>query len=95
MDVIANLVHVSILILTSVSISYMLYDFMQEGMIFDRYGKWLQTINPIFAKPLGLCLKCFHVWISIFTCLFFGVEFFKFVIILPISYVILIKLFFD
>jgi len=76
----------------------MFYDFMQDGMIFSFYGRWLRKeenrnleiethnnrlsedlekgiielselklidkINvPSWKKPLGLCLKCFHIWI--------------------------------
>jgi len=95
MEKIASLAHVSYILLLTPFMSYMLVDFMQAGMIFESYGKWLQNINPIFAKPLGLCLKCFHVWIVFFVALFFNVEIDKFIITLPISYVILIKLFFD
>lgn len=92
---IANLAHVSLVGLLTPFLSYMLYDFMQEGMIFENYGKWLQTIDPMLAKPWGLCLKCFHVWIFIFVALTFNIEIDKFIITLPISYVILVKLFYD
>ena len=54
-----------IVLVYSYAVSYMLYDFMQDGMIFSFYGKWLKSINSTLAKPLGACLKCFHVWIFI------------------------------
>ena len=73
----------------------MLYDFMQDRMIFEKYGNWLETINPFLAKPLGSCLKCFHVWIVIIFSLILGVTFIKFIISLGASYVILVKLFYD
>jgi hypothetical protein len=93
MEKIVAIVYVEVLILPF--LSYMLYDFMQEGMIFGRYGKWLETINPFLAKPLGLCLKCFHVWVVIgFTLLFLDFELSKFIISLGASYVILDKSFF-
>ena len=94
----ANLVY--LLLIYSYCVSYMLYDFMQDGMIFSFYGRWLRkeenrnleieshnnrlsedlekgiielselklidkVIVPIWKKPLGLCLKCFHIWIYI------------------------------
>lgn len=89
--VIANYIY--IIICFSYHISYMLYDFMQDGMIFSFYGNWLKKeINynkfvdiynqkedtkilmekvelKSWKKPLGLCLKCFHVWINILIIL--------------------------
>lgn len=95
MEKIVSLAYVELFILLLPFVSYMLYDFTQEGMIFERYGSWLNTINPFIAKPLGLCLKCFHVWIVIIFSLILGVTFIKFIISLGISYVILIKLFLE
>jgi hypothetical protein len=84
----------TILIFTPL-LSFMLYDFMQDEMIFNKYGKWLNTINPTLAKPLGKCLKCFHVWIFIIISLIVGVDFFKFITTLPLTYLILIKFFYS
>lgn len=91
--VIANYAY--IIIAFSYYISFMLYDFMQDGMIFGFYGKWLkkeETYNkfvdahnskedttilldyvevPFWKKPLGLCLKCFHVWIALIIAIIF------------------------
>lgn len=95
MGKIANLVSADLLILAMPCVSYMLFDFMQDGMIFSRYGKWLETINQTLAKPLGACLKCFHVWVCIIAGIIIGVTFLKFIILLSISYVILVKLFYN
>ena len=113
-------------------LSYMLYDWMQDGMILEWYGDWLRkeesrnkeidfhnelqqndlekgliTMNevyllkkvktPFYKKPLGLCLKCFHVWICILVFLSlsnFDFLFFiniKFILALSLSYGILVK----
>ena len=86
---IVSLVNVDyIWLLLTPLLSYMLYDFMQEGMIFERYGKWLETINKTIAKPLGLCLKCFFVWVFILIVLV------KFILLLSLAYLFLIKLFY-
>ena len=88
MERIVSLVSVDLLILVMPCVSYMLYDFMQDGMIFQKYGEWLETINETLAKPLGKCLKCFHVWVCIVAGFIIGVSFLKFIILLSISYVI-------
>jgi len=79
-------------------LSYMLYDFMQSNMIFEKYGNWLRNgKNEFIKKPLGLCLKCFHVWICIFLFNYlngFDILFFiniKFILALSLSYGILVK----
>lgn len=94
MEKIVMIVFANYWVLLSPCLSYMLYDFFQEGMIFEKYGKWLETINPTIAKPLGNCLKCFHVWIFFFVSLLSGIFFIKYILLLALSYVILIKLFF-
>jgi hypothetical protein len=89
------LAYVDPIILLLPALSFMLYDFFQEGMIFEFYGKWLDRLPINLAKPLGLCLKCFHIWVVIiFAVLFLDVSILKFIISTSISYVILVKLFF-
>lgn len=110
MEKIVSLANVELFILFLPFLSFMLYDFMQLGMIFEKYGNWLKKEEyfnnktksvkkhlpiPFYKKPLGLCLKCFHVWIVIIFSLIIGVSFIKFIISLGISYVILVKLFYD
>lgn len=95
MEKIVSLASVDLILLLSPFLSYMLYDFMQDGMIFSKWGQWLETIPVWIAKPLGLCLKCFHVWVVIILALVVGVPFLKFIISLGVSYVILVKLFYD
>ena len=124
MEKIVTLASVDLVLLLSPFLSYMLYDFMQDGMIFERWGKWLREESdfnemlesekqkgnsswtdddwdeekikvPFWKKPLGLCLKCFHVWVVIILALVIGVPFLKFIISLGVSYVILVKLFYD
>ena len=95
MEKIVSLANVELIILLSPFLSFMLYDFMQPGMIFQRWRRWLETIPVWIAKPLGLCLKCFHVWVVIIIASVIGVPFLKFIISLGVSYVILVKLFYD
>lgn len=94
MDLIVSLVNVDFIVLILPMMSFMLYDFMQPEMVFEKYGKWLQTINPFIGKPLGLCLKCMHIWICILFFVFFGQDFYKFILLLPVSYLILLKLYY-
>lgn len=97
-------------------LSYMLYDFMQDDMIFSFYGNWLkkeQKFNkivelnnsnesnqlmefikiPSWKKPLGLCLKCFHIWIFIILQIIFIKQFslLLFILCLSFSYHKLVK----
>lgn len=137
----ANWIFLSILLLPY--LSFMLYDFMRKGMIFQWYGNLvnkeiyfndeidlqietlkisecfndeikaleLQKIyEPRWKKPLGSCLKCFHVWVVIIYFIitsiitnYFNIDltfdnlFFitiKFVIALSLSYGILYKEFY-
>lgn len=74
----------------------MLYDFMQENMIFNFYKKTIEKLPDFLSKPLGLCLKCFHIWICI---IIFSIHVIKdgdsnlffFIIATAISYHILLK----
>lgn len=95
MEETAMFAYVSIIVLLTPFLSYMLFDFMQDGMIFQKYGKWLDTINETVAKPLGKCLKCFHIWVAIIVSIIFGISLSKFIISIGLSYVILVKLFYD
>lgn len=92
MERIAEIVSVSILL--TPFLSFMLYDFMQDGMIFGWYGKLIDRLPTWLNKPLGGCLKCFHVWVVIFAGLWLGIPFEKFIISLGCSYVILDKMFY-
>lgn len=76
-------------------VSGMVYDFFQEGMIFSFYGDFLfkeerEGLNmPKWKKPIGGCLKCFHVWVCILFLLIVGD--FKFINLplISVSYFIL------
>lgn len=91
---IASLVSADYLVLLMPMMSFMLYDFMQDGMIFSRYGKWLNTLPSWLAKPMGLCLKCFHIWVCILFFIFFGESLQTFILLTPTSYLILLKLYY-
>lgn len=50
-------------------VTYTIDIFRGEGMIFEFYDKWLQTIPEKIAKPLGLCPNCFNVWLNVLMLL--------------------------
>lgn len=83
-DVYANLYY--LVIAFSYMFSYMLYDFMQDGMIFSKYGAWIRSGDVFWKKPLGNCLKCFHIWIAIIIQIIFISKFNLLLFILTISY---------
>lgn len=36
---------------------------MGEGMILNGFRNWAVSVSPVFAKPLGSCIKCMSsVW---------------------------------
>ena len=94
MEKIVSLANVDLILVLVPFLSFMLYDFMQQGMIFEKYGEWINTLPVFIGKPLGVCLKCFHVWVTILVAIHFGIPFFKFIISLSVGYVILVKLFY-
>ena len=81
-------------VLLSPFVALMLYDFIQEGMIFESYGRWVSKVNndglvPKYKYPLGYCLKCFGFWIIlIYTLLPFS-KILLFTILIGIAYYIL------
>ena len=71
---------------------------LEKGIITINEVYVLKKLKtPIYKKPLGLCLKCFHVWVCIITFLIlnnFDFLFFinlKFIFALSLSYGILVK----
>jgi len=49
---------------------------------------------PFYKYPLGYCLKCMGVWVSIFIYLNPYFEFTLFITLISISYFIIVKLFY-
>lgn len=45
-------------------------DMIQDGMILEKYGKFIDN-KPIF-KPLGGCLICTNVWVAVLMILLFN-----------------------
>lgn len=83
-----------IYVLLSPFVAFMLYDFIQEGMIFENYGRWVSKVDndgfvPKYKYPLGFCLKCFGFWIIlIYTLLPFS-NILLFTIVIGVAYYIL------
>lgn len=84
--------------------SGMINDFFQSGMAFSRYGDFLykeireEKEMPKWKKPIGGCLKCFHVWVCIVwivasTHLHFDIV--KFILFLSLSYYILTNRYYE
>jgi hypothetical protein len=48
-------------------LSFCFYQFSQPGMIFHFYRRWLDKhlSKTAFYKPLGACIYCFNVWLSL------------------------------
>ena len=104
-----------LVLIFSPCISYMIYDFMQKGMILSFVGEFVfkevwyneniedeskKIKEPKWKKPLGACLKCFHVWIFILIYILQRIEILHiqsmlyFITLLAVSYVILFRLFY-
>lgn len=71
---------------------------LEKGLITMNEVYLLKKVKtPFYKKPLGLCLKCFHVWICILVFALltnFDILFFiniKFILALSLSYGILVK----
>ena len=83
-----------IYVLLSPFVALMLYDFIQEGIIFENYGRWVSKVDndgfvPKYKYPLGFCLKCFGFWIIlIYTLLPFS-NILLFTIVIGVAYYIL------
>lgn len=95
---IATLVNVNgIILLLLPFFSGMVYDFFQPGMIFSRYGDWLfheerlEWNMPWYKKPLGGCLKCFHIWVCIVFIILSGDISAKYLTHIGVSYYILTR----
>lgn len=76
---IANLVSVNAFVLLLLPFfSGMVFDFIQPGMVFSKYGDWvfheerLELDMPKWKKPLFGCLKCTHVWVCIIYLILAG-----------------------
>ena len=46
---------------------------MWEGMVFEKYGDWLErNFGEYWSKPLGKCYVCASFWISLIISLAIG-----------------------
>ncbi len=98
---------IALLFILSVCITICIDAWMEHGMILHWYYKLLHKYSNVkldakgnilssrwFYKPLGGCMKCFHVWVVIFVAWWLCIPIEKFIISLGCSYVILDKLFY-
>ena len=61
-----NFVDIIAISLSSVFLSVTYHMLLSEGMIFEKLGTWLDTGKQWYKKPLGACIYCASVYISIF-----------------------------
>jgi hypothetical protein len=48
-------------------LAYFLDFTFNDGNIFDWYLRWVnKTFKPRIAKPLGACVYCMNIWLSLF-----------------------------
>lgn len=62
MEAIVSLVSFAFVGLTAALITDFLFDCLQDGMIFSKWGKFVE--DKFWMKPLGGCLICTNFWIS-------------------------------
>lgn len=61
--------HILILSLTSIGICCTMW----EGMIFEKFGDWIEkTFGEFLSKPMGKCYVCATFWFSLIICLVVG-----------------------
>lgn len=46
-------------------LSLTFHHFCEPGMIFQKYGLWLEFLPAWIAKPLGRCIYCHNVWVNV------------------------------
>ena len=44
---------------------------MWEDMIFEKWGKFLENLPKWIGKPLGSCIYCSNVWLTLIIGVFF------------------------
>ena len=82
LNVYADLIFIA---LVGASLSNLLDDCFQDGMIFSFYGKWINSLDSFISKPLGTCLICFNVWITILMIAIYNICYPAFIILSIIS----------
>ncbi len=86
--------------LLSPFVSWFIYDLIHSSVVFEKYKNWLYKEDdngfdvPKHKYPLGYCLKCMGVWVSIFIYLNPYFEFTLFITLISISYFIIVKVFY-
>jgi len=66
-------VYVSIIFVAFSSASFANFfdDCLQDGMIFQSYGKWLKNNESFWKKPIGGCIVCTTTWITFLMIILF------------------------
>lgn len=90
LNVIANILF---LVIGSASFSNFFDDCLEEGEIFDMYGRWVKKEvrynhskelevdkipEPKWKRPIGGCIVCTNTWITIIFTICFAVGFYFF-----------------
>ena len=102
MNVMMNvIVDLHLLTVLSPFVSWFIYDLIHSSPLFIWYRNWLYKEEeelleiPLFKYPLGYCLKCMSVWVSIIIFFIPIIKINLFIITVSISYFIIVRLFYE
>ena len=65
------MIEILFIALVSACFTDFLDDCMSTGMIFAKYGEWVRSKEHWIFKPLGGCIQCFGVWLTLFMILLY------------------------
>lgn len=77
-------VEIILVALAGASLTNFFDDCIQDGMIFGRYGNWLRKDENFWKKPIGGCMICTNVYVTIFMLIMY-----KFILILFMIFAII------
>jgi hypothetical protein len=77
-------VEIILVALAGASLTNFFDDCIQDGMIFGRYGNWLRKEENFWKKPIGGCMICTNVYVTIFMLIMY-----KFILILFMIFAII------
>lgn len=82
-----DVVNVLLIAFAGASLSNFIDDSLADGMILGRYGNYIRDKNKWWLKPLGLCMRCTNVWVTLFLiiCFLFSFKIFFMLSIIGIS----------
>jgi len=91
---IVNLILSFIIGFTGAYLSRLIDFSFNTGNLLDWYYIWLLSVEekyPKLAKPLGKCIKCMSIWVTIIVFLFFNISFPYLLISIAYNYYLITK----